>query len=32
MRGVIDQALKSFEAAGGDGRAVTLEIDPVSMM
>ena len=32
MRIVIDQALKSFEDAGNDSRAVTLEIDPVSMM
>ena len=32
MRAVIDQALKSFQEAGNDARAVTLEIDPVSMM
>ena len=32
MRAVIDEAMKSFEDAGGDTRAVTLEIDPVSMM
>jgi primosomal protein N' (replication factor Y) len=32
MRAVVDQALKNFEEAGNDGRAVTLEIDPVSMM
>src|SRR5215831_5692282 len=32
MRGVIDQALINFEDVGGDTRAVTLEIDPVSMM
>ena len=32
MRAVIDQALKNFEDAGGEARAVTLEIDPVSMM
>ena len=32
LRAVIDQALKSFEANGGDVRAVTLEIDPVNMM
>jgi primosomal protein N' (replication factor Y) len=32
MRAVIDQALKSFQDASGDARAVTLEIDPVSMM
>jgi primosomal protein N' (replication factor Y) len=32
MRAVIDQALKNFEASGGEARAVTLEIDPVSMM
>jgi primosomal protein N' (replication factor Y) len=32
MRAVIDQALKSFAAAGGDSRAVALEIDPVNMM
>jgi primosomal protein N' (replication factor Y) len=32
MRGVIDEALKAFEDAGNDSRAVTLEVDPVSMM
>jgi primosomal protein N' (replication factor Y) len=32
MRAVIDEALKTFEEAGNDSRAVTLEIDPVSMM
>jgi primosomal protein N' (replication factor Y) len=32
MRAVIDQAMKNFEAAGNDLRAVTLEVDPVSMM
>jgi primosomal protein N' (replication factor Y) len=32
MRAVIDQALKEFEDAGGEARAVRLEIDPVSMM
>ena len=32
LRAVIDQALKSFQDASGDARAVTLEIDPVSMM
>jgi len=32
MRTVIDQALKSFEEAGNDLRAVSLEVDPVSMM
>jgi primosomal protein N' (replication factor Y) len=32
MRSVIDQALQKFEAAGGDLRSVSLEIDPVSMM
>lgn len=32
MRAVIDAALKTFEEAGNDSRAVTLEIDPVSMM
>jgi primosomal protein N' (replication factor Y) (superfamily II helicase) len=32
MRAVIDQAMKSFEEAGGDSRSVTLEVDPVSMM
>ncbi len=32
MRSVIDEALKTFEQAGNDSRAVTLEIDPVSMM
>ena len=32
MRAMIDQALKSFDEAGNDARAVTLEIDPVSMM
>ena len=32
MRAVIDQAMKGFEGAGNDARAVTLEIDPVSMM
>jgi len=32
MRAVIDQALKSLEAAGNDSRSLTLEIDPVSMM
>ena len=32
MRSVIDQALKNFEEAGNDARALTLEIDPVSMM
>jgi primosomal protein N' (replication factor Y) len=32
MRVVIDQALQKFEESGGDARAVTLEIDPVSMM
>ncbi|MFN2578490.1 MAG: primosomal protein N' [Pyrinomonadaceae bacterium] len=32
MRAVIDQALKSFEVAGGETRFVTLEIDPISMM
>ncbi|HBB96057.1 MAG TPA: primosomal protein N' [Blastocatellia bacterium] len=32
MRAVIDEALKSFEDAGGDSRSVNLEIDPVSMM
>lgn len=32
MRAVIDQAIKNFEEAGNDARAVTLEIDPVSMM
>jgi primosomal protein N' (replication factor Y) len=32
MRAVIDQALKNFEEAGNDSRAVSLEIDPVSMM
>jgi primosomal protein N' (replication factor Y) len=32
MRAVIDDALKSFEDAGGDPRSVNLEIDPVSMM
>ena len=32
MRAVIDQSLKNFEEAGNDSRAVSLEIDPVSMM
>ncbi len=32
MRAVIDEALKTFEEAGNDSRAVTLEVDPVSMM
>jgi primosomal protein N' (replication factor Y) len=32
MRAVIDESLKTFEKAGNDLRAVTLEIDPVSMM
>jgi primosomal protein N' (replication factor Y) len=32
MRAVIDEALKNFEDAGGDARAVALEIDPVNMM
>ena len=32
MRAVIDEALKTFEKAGNDSRAVTLEVDPVSMM
>ena len=32
MRSVIDHALRTFEEGGGDARAVTLEIDPVSMM
>src|SRR5262249_47656838 len=32
LRVVIDQALNAFEAAGNESRAVTLEIDPVSMM
>ena len=32
MRALIDQALKAFADGGGDSRAVTLEIDPVSMM
>jgi primosomal protein N' (replication factor Y) len=32
MRVVIDEAMKAFEKDGGDMRAVTLEIDPVSMM
>jgi primosomal protein N' (replication factor Y) len=32
MRAVIDEAMKHFEDAGGDARAVTLEIDPVNMM
>ena len=32
MRAVIDEALKTFEQAGNDSRAVTLEVDPVSMM
>ncbi|HEX7723175.1 MAG TPA: primosomal protein N' [Pyrinomonadaceae bacterium] len=32
MRAVIDETLKTFEDAGGDARAVNLEIDPVSMM
>lgn len=32
MRAVIDEALKSYEDAGGDSRSVNLEIDPVSMM
>jgi primosomal protein N' (replication factor Y) (superfamily II helicase) len=32
MRVGIDKALKDFEAAGGDTRAVSLEIDPVNMM
>jgi len=32
MRAVIDEAMKHFEDAGGDTRAVTLEIDPVNMM
>ncbi len=32
MRAVIDEALKNFEEAGNDSRAVTLEVDPVSMM
>jgi primosomal protein N' len=32
MRAVIDEAMRKFEEAGGDTRAVTLEIDPVSMM
>jgi hypothetical protein len=32
MRAVIDEALKHFDEAGGDARAVSLEIDPVNMM
>jgi primosomal protein N' (replication factor Y) len=32
MRALIDEALKEFEDADGDARAVRLEIDPVSMM
>jgi len=32
MRAMIDEALRTFEEAGNDSRAVTLEIDPVSMM
>jgi len=32
MRAVIDQAMKNFEQNSGDVRAITLEIDPVSMM
>jgi primosomal protein N' (replication factor Y) len=32
MRAVIDEAIKTFEDAGGDSRSVNLEIDPVSMM
>jgi hypothetical protein len=32
MRAVIDEAMKHFEDAAGDARAVTLEIDPVNMM
>jgi primosomal protein N' (replication factor Y) len=32
MRAIIDEALKHFEEAGGDARAVSLEIDPVNMM
>src|ERR1043166_8156307 len=32
MRAIIDGAMKKFEDAGGDSRAVTLEIDPVNMM
>jgi len=32
MRAVINEAMKHFEDAGGDTRAVTLEIDPVNMM
>jgi primosomal protein N' (replication factor Y) len=32
MRIMIDEALKDFEAQGGEARAVTLEIDPVNMM
>jgi len=32
LRAVIDEALASMETAGRDLRAVTLEIDPVSMM
>jgi primosomal protein N' (replication factor Y) len=32
MRAIIDQALKNIEEKSGDLRAVTLEIDPVSMM
>jgi len=32
MRAVIDEAMKHFEDAVGDTRAVTLEIDPVNMM
>jgi len=32
MRALIDRATKSFEDAGNDLRAVTLEVDPVSMM
>ena len=32
MRAVIDAGMKAFEAGGHDLRAVTLEVDPVSMM
>jgi primosomal protein N' (replication factor Y) len=32
LRTVIDQAINAFETAGNELRAVTLEIDPVSMM
>src|SRR5438046_2794330 len=32
MRALTDEAMKTFEEAGGDSRTITLEIDPVNMM